>query len=166
MAEQSTVLSSLQQLVGREHTHTDEFAVEKGMLQRFAMAIGDPNPIYYDEEAARAAGYSGVIAPPTFMFEWNHHKHGPLSREVRASIFSGLKRSPPSLRGINEYEVVQPVRPGDIITTKARVTQAYEKQGKSGKLVFVVCETTYVNQRQELLGKAKDTYIFLPGKGE
>ena len=166
MAEQSSVLSALQKLVGREFTYTDEFEVEKGMLQRFAMAIGDPNPIYYDEELAKAAGYSGVVAPPTFLFEWNHHKHGPLSREVRASIFSGLKRVPPSVRGINEYEVVQPVRPGDIIKTQARVTQVYEKQGKSGKLVFVICETTYINQRQDVLGKARDTYIFLPEKGE
>lgn len=165
MAE-SSVLSALQKLVGREFTYTDEFEVEKGMLRRFAIATGDSSPIYYDEETAKQAGYSSVVAPPTFLFEWNHHKHGALPRELRASIFSGLKRQPPLIRGINEYEMLEPVCPGDIIKTQARVTQVYEKQGKSGRLVFVICETSYSNQRRELLGKGRDTLIFLPEKGE
>ena len=35
-------------------------------IAEFADAIGDPNPVYRDRAAARAAGYPDVIAPPTF----------------------------------------------------------------------------------------------------
>src|SRR6478609_11190945 len=35
--------------------------------QRYARAVGDLSPIYFDEDAARAAGYDGLVAPPTFV---------------------------------------------------------------------------------------------------
>ncbi len=162
MPGESSVLSILQRMVGREFPYTDEFEVEKGMIRRFAIAIGDPNPLYYDEEFARTTPYGSIVAPPTFLFEWNHHKHTVIPPGERASIFSGLERQPRLLRGTNEYEIVQPVRPGDIIKSKSRIMEVYEKQGRSGQLVFMVCETNYFNQKDEPLAKSKDTYILLP----
>ena len=55
--------------------------VEKGAVRRFADALGDPNPVYRDANAARAQGYGGIIAPPTFPVsflapeepEWTRH---------------------------------------------------------------------------------------------
>ena len=35
--------------------------------QQFAHAVEDLNPIYFDEEAARAAGYRTLVAPPTYL---------------------------------------------------------------------------------------------------
>ena len=35
--------------------------------QRFAAAVGDLNPIYFDDEAAKAQGYKGIVAPPMFL---------------------------------------------------------------------------------------------------
>ena len=40
--------------------------VEKGAIRRFAEALGDYNPIYYDEDYARASGFASVVAPPSF----------------------------------------------------------------------------------------------------
>jgi len=40
--------------------------VEKGAIRKFAEAIGDPNPLYFDERFARQHGYPGLLAPPTF----------------------------------------------------------------------------------------------------
>ena len=42
--------------------------VEKGRLRFFAKATGQADPVYTDEGAARAAGYSGLPVPPTFLF--------------------------------------------------------------------------------------------------
>ena len=41
--------------------------VEKGAIIKFAQAIGDDNPVYNDEAAARKSRYGGLIAPPTFL---------------------------------------------------------------------------------------------------
>src|SRR5271166_3798802 len=40
--------------------------VERGAIRRFAEAIGDPNPLFHDEVAARRSRFGGIIAPPTF----------------------------------------------------------------------------------------------------
>lgn len=40
--------------------------VEKGAIRRFAEALGETNPIHFDEGAARAAGYRSIVAPLTF----------------------------------------------------------------------------------------------------
>lgn len=42
--------------------------VEKGRLRLFARAIGESDPIYFDEALARAAGYRSLPVPPTFFF--------------------------------------------------------------------------------------------------
>ena len=157
-----TVLSVLQQLVGRETISTDEFEIEKGMIQRFAISIGDTNPLYHDEDFAKSTPHGGIIAPPTLLFEWNHHNHAVMTPEIRNSIFRDLDRQPRLLRGMNEYEFIQPVRPGDVLTSKSRVTEVYEKQGRSGQLIFMICETNYFNQKEEALGKTTDTFILLP----
>ena len=162
MGEKASVLSILKQSIGRETTYTDEFEVEKGMIKRFAIAIGDPDPLYCDEAFAASTRYGGVIAPPTFLFEWNHHKHSVLAPEVRKPLFVDLERQPRLLRGNNEYEFVRPVRPGDVITTTSRVADVYEKQGRSGQLIFLICKTDYFNQKEEVLGRSVDTYILLP----
>ncbi|MEY8201343.1 MAG: MaoC family dehydratase N-terminal domain-containing protein, partial [Colwellia sp.] len=46
----------------------DSFSIdiEKGRLKFFAKAIGEINPVYSDELAARDAGYKTIPAPPTF----------------------------------------------------------------------------------------------------
>ena len=156
-------MSILQRFMGWEVTCIDEFEVEKGMLKRFAIAVGDPNPVYYDEAFARTTAYGGIIAPPTFLFEWNHHRHSAMPHEELRSTFSSLESQPRILRGGTEYEFFQPVRPGDIIKTKSRITDVYEKQGKVfGQMVFMACETNYFNQKEESLGKSKETMIILP----
>src|SRR5438067_13057826 len=41
--------------------------VTRREAQRYARAVGDLSPIYFDEAAAHAAGYDGLVAPPTFV---------------------------------------------------------------------------------------------------
>ena len=52
--------------IGRSYPPTPPYLVSREKIREFAGAIGDPNPVYRDPEAARAAGYADVIAPPTF----------------------------------------------------------------------------------------------------
>ena len=41
--------------------------VNAAMIRHWCEAMGDENPIYTDESAAKAAGYDGIVAPPTMM---------------------------------------------------------------------------------------------------
>lgn len=55
-----------QSFVGRVYPPTEPYEVGREKIREFADAIGDPSPAYRDRDAARALGYSDVIAPPTF----------------------------------------------------------------------------------------------------
>ena len=52
---------------GRVYPPQTSYEVSREKIREFADAIGDANPLYRDPEAARAAGYPDVIAPPTFL---------------------------------------------------------------------------------------------------
>jgi uncharacterized OB-fold protein len=44
--------------------------VNAPMIRHWCEALGDANPIYTDPQAARAAGFAGVVAPPTMLQAW------------------------------------------------------------------------------------------------
>ena len=44
--------------------------VNQPMIRHWVEAMGDENPVYVDEAAARAVGFPGVIAPPTMLQAW------------------------------------------------------------------------------------------------
>lgn len=59
--------------------------VNEPMIDHWVEAMGDHNPVYVDDEAARAAGFPGVIAPPTMLQAW-------IMRGLRASLLSDAAR--------------------------------------------------------------------------
>ena len=56
-----------QSFIGRNYPPSSIYEVSREKIREFADAVGDPNPLYRDAAAARAAGYPDVIAPPTFV---------------------------------------------------------------------------------------------------
>jgi acyl dehydratase len=53
--------------VGRTYPASPVYEVSRAKIREFAESIGDDNPLYLDPAAAQAAGYSDVLAPPTFL---------------------------------------------------------------------------------------------------
>lgn len=54
--------------IGKTYPESRSYVVGREKVREFATAIGDRNPVFHDVEAARAAGYSDLLAPPTFPF--------------------------------------------------------------------------------------------------
>ena len=121
-----------QQAIGLEGppTTTD---VEKGAIIKFAQAIGDDNPVFNDEAAARETRYGGIIAPPTFL------RSVASSRPELPFEFPFNRR----LDGGSEWEYFEPVRPGDRITAVARIDDISERKGRLGLMIIMSTITTY-----------------------
>ncbi len=123
--------------------------VEKGAISRFAEAIGDDNPLYNDEAAARKTHYGGLIAPPTFL------------RSMRA-VRPELNFEIPFdrvLDGGSDWEYFQPVRAGDRITALAKITDIMERTGRLGLMIFITTVITYTNQFDEIAATQTNTSI-------
>ena len=123
--------------------------IEKGHILRFADAIQDANPLYRDEVAARASRYGGIIAPPAFL---------RALRMVLPKVDLNLPLSR-ILDGGSDWEYYHPVRAGDTITAVTRLVDLREREGRAGRMVFVVHETTYTNQFGQVVAKQRSTMI-------
>ena len=55
---------------GKSKARTGRHPVNQPMVDHWLDAIGDRNPIYVDDAAAKAAGYPGVVAPPAMIQVW------------------------------------------------------------------------------------------------
>ncbi|MAZ90242.1 MAG: acyl dehydratase [Cellvibrionaceae bacterium] len=133
----------------------DTFSVdiEKGRLAFFAKAIGENNPIYCSEEAAKAAGYKTIPAPPTFMMSVD--LDGPVFLPVLGLLEMDLGRV---LHGSQDFQYLGQIYAGDRITQTSKILDMFDKKG--GALEFVVMESSYTNQDGELVGKAQQTLVY------
>ncbi|MFK0254101.1 MaoC family dehydratase N-terminal domain-containing protein [Streptomyces sp. NPDC090445] len=105
-----------QSFVGRSYPPTDPYEVGREKIREFAVAVGDENPVYTDAEAAKAAGYQDVIAPPTFVFAITFAAAG----QVVADPQLGLDYSR-VVHGDQKFAYHRPVRAGDRLSVTSTI---------------------------------------------
>ena len=111
--------------------------VERGKIKEFARAIGDLSPFYLDDAVGRASEWGDIVAPPTFAitFRDDNADTGTVLKDLGVDISR-------ILHGEQEFEHFKPIRPGETYLCRSRVTDIYEKAGRSGAMAFVVREMT------------------------
>jgi acyl dehydratase len=138
------------ELIGRQ-TPTLVAEVKAEETIAFAKALGDLNPLYVDEEAAKKSKFGGLLAPPTFPITLAAANMGP-------DLFFELGLNFASIaHGEQEFEYVKPLKVGEQITVEGRVADITERQEKSGVLDLVVMETTGYDGQGEKVYTARMT---------
>jgi acyl dehydratase len=136
--------------------------IDRRESQRYAMAVGDENPTYFDPVAARQAGHRALATAPTFV---SHATVAPRSTsDLRTD---GLWRDGGGVRlnvsrmmfGGEEWDFLEPVCVGDEITAVTRLADVDEKTGSKGPFVRVVRETTYTNQLGQVAARSRQIGI-------
>jgi len=119
----------------------DSMPIEMISIRRMALAVEDFDPIHYDEAAARARGYRGIVAPwPLLWLVFFNCREAPLK-------FSFGKAT---IHGGDSYEFHEPLIVGDTVTVTAFVSETSVKQGKSGAMGVVVTRRDFRNQHGQL----------------
>lgn len=115
-------------LIGQEVSVGDFLATEDN-IRAFAEATGDVDPLCLDPVAARRAGYPNSIAPPLFAMK---------IRGVLALPEAELAPGFVSLNAGLEFEFHNEIYAGQTYAVSVKITDVYEKTGRSGPLgVFV-----------------------------
>jgi len=125
--------------IGKTYAATT-YAVGREKVREFAAAVGETNPLHFDPQAARAAGYADVVAPPMFTVVYS-------SRALTSALFDpevGINFAM-MVHGGQEFHWGPLVVAGEEITTTARVTDISQQGG----LAFYVIETDSQNERGE-----------------
>lgn len=121
--------------VGKQSDYVKN-VVERGAVKRFAEAIGNLHPIFIDEEFGRTSRFGTNIAPPTFPRTFDFGK------------VEGLYL-PDNLRGVihgsHAYDYKQPLLVGQEVLCYTAVKNYFEKQGKLGKMGFLILEEAAID---------------------
>jgi acyl dehydratase len=132
---------------------TDPVKVSADEIRTFCDAIGESNPLYTDEAAAKQGPYGGIVAPPAFAVTFRNGRH----------FFEHVPRF--GRRGFDagkDVEFVTPIRPGDEVTLTSHVKEIYEKTGRTGTMVFVVIRSTLKNHKGEVVAHVDHRFMNRP----
>lgn len=129
-----------QSLVGARLPRAEAVA-EAGRIRAFARAIGDLRPVCHDPAAARAAGYRGLLAPPTFLFALEMlDRPEPMPLLAQSGI--DMNRV---LHGEQRFDYGQPVCAGDVVVFETRIVDDYEKAGGRLRLIVSLTEARHAD---------------------
>lgn len=104
--------------------------MERGAVKKFAEAIGDLHPIYFDEETGRNSRFKNNIAPPTFPRTFDY------------GAIEGLKLPEKGLiHGEQTFHYERPLLVGEEIVCYSEVKKYFEKKGNFGEMGFLILES-------------------------
>ena len=153
-ADVSRLTDALRGWIGRQAVYVAPEPVGEASIRYFELAIGGA-------PTASPASAGALTALPTFVCETNQF----YVRDADASGYFGHDWGLPVetrgvVRGGNEYEFFEPVRPDDRITVTWTLVELFERATRTGPpLLFVISEARYVNQHGVLLAINRETNI-------
>ncbi|WP_082600745.1 MaoC family dehydratase N-terminal domain-containing protein [Agromyces sp. Root81] len=114
------------ELQGRTFPPTEPYLVGREKVREFARAVFATNPINLDPEAARAAGYADVVAPPTFAVVVQEQTLAQLLADPESGIdFSRV------VHGDQRFTSTRPIVAGDLLTATLTVASVKSLGGHS-----------------------------------
>ena len=131
------------------------YQVGREKIKEYATALGLDTPVHRDVEAARAAGFRDVVAPPMFAVVYSSPALGPVLFDPEVEMnFAAM------VHGAQVFEWGEPVCSGDVITTTNEFKDYSEKD--DGKKFFVF-ESVSTNQDGQEVCRATWTNIVRGG---
>ena len=136
--------------VGRVYPATEPYEVSRVKIREFADAVGEASELHRSREAAQAAGYADVIAPPTFPI-------------VIAMAASGAAVGDPGLgldyamvvHGEQRFVYTRPLRAGDVVTAQTTI----ESIRSTGSLTMLTTRTDISTVAGESVCTAYSTIV-------
>jgi uncharacterized OB-fold protein/acyl dehydratase len=123
---------------GKSKPRVGRHPVNQPMVEHWLDAMGDKNPIYIDEEAAKAAGHPGIVAPPAMIQVW-----------TMAGLGSGRAPDDPLTKILELFDDA-----GYIGVVATNCEQTYHRYLRPGEEVSVLAELTdVVGPKQTALGE-------------
>lgn len=111
-------------------------AIDAWRVKLFCQAIGETDPVYWDDAAARAAGHPACPLPPTYLkaIEGEHFSSAALLQLLEVPLRGVLHAE-------QAFEHHAPVHAGDAVEVSRHVVDIYDK--RDGAMTFIVVETGY-----------------------
>jgi acyl dehydratase len=162
MAEDIQITDEMRAAIGKA-TPPWTSEVTTTSIRAFARGVGYRDPVYFDIEAARAAGYRTLPAPPTYLgtpvyIPGKSDETFGAPREGRPSLRHGLSGL---LDGGTETEYFDTIYAGDTLTVVSRILNLEVRPSRRlGKMLVVTTETTFTNQDGKVAARQTGQAIY------
>ena len=123
--------------------------VERDAILRYCRSTGMTIPIHTDDEAARAAGYRGLVVPITMFTQMVRDQQPRFQRR-----FHGM-----GMGAGTAFQVLAPVCAGDMLEGTTYVKDVFTKTGRSGTMTFVLLETILTDQSGERVVAITESFV-------
>ncbi len=152
--EAASVQEVLKSIIGQP-TGKSTVLVERGPVMHFADSVLSSSPIYHDPEAARAAGFDNIPAPPTWPFAMEFSgkfaelqpTDVPTGNPMLTAIGPLMAKGGLILHGEQEFTYDRPVQVGDVLEGNGKIADAYQKESGGRTMTFIVSETVWTDAK-------------------
>ncbi len=155
---QSVITDEMRASIGKE-SEPSTLEVDKTGCRMFARAVGHSDLIFYDEDYAKSKGYRSIVAPPGFF---GTRTFAPSAGGAAGQGRPGMGFSIPYKRVLNggtEIEYYGTVCAGDVLEARNKITGFNERSGSMGPMLITNRETTFRNQKGEIVAVERGTVI-------
>ena len=150
-------------MIGTEVRYVAPEELGRAALRYFALAVGDDNPLYTDDDYARSHGQAGVIAPPTLICETN--QYAGIARDPDGYAGHSWELDVPNtrqVRGGNAYVFHRPVLATDVVTAIWRIADVTERTNARGQAMLIMTSVAdYVAADGEPLATNTETLMWV-----
>jgi hypothetical protein len=149
--EESLITEDIKAMIGVE-IGPAVYEISRGLLEKFA-DITDNIPLIKTRKMPLIEDqYSDMVVPLTLLISLFRLGQDEWARTVNCPL-RGV------IAGGSLLENYKTVMAGDSIVVTGKLMDAYERDGRAGKLVFLVFERNYKNEKNELLARMQQTFI-------
>ena len=125
------------------------FVVSAEMIQAVNASLGEKGAAFRSDEGAQRDGFRRMIAPPTLC--------SIFVREVQLPEV-GVEFGRTQMHAGQRVQPIAPIYAGDTLISSSTLKEVYAKTGRSGTMVFIVWETTFRNQDEEVVAEVQESF--------
>jgi acyl dehydratase len=158
----SLITDEMKASIGKESAPSRS-EVDKTGIRMYARAVGHTDPIFYDEEAAKARGYRSLVCPPGYL---GTGVYDPSRAAGMMAAMGGPGAAGPGgrrmrvLNGGTEYEYTGiPICAGDVLTSVGKTVSIEQVTSSLGPMIVTRRESTYTNQDGKVVCRSYGTSL-------
>jgi len=163
MAEESNLITAeMRSWIGRKTDLTPQLIMTASDVRRYMDATGDRNPLWHDDDYAKAAGYKGRILPPAlvgwvpFSIRENPDGSSAEAPDLRRQVpvpkhFTNVRNAG------SETEWLKAVYPGEQLSTRSAVVDIVARQGRAGPGIYITQEEQILNNDGDIVMRRRHT---------